>query len=102
MTSPRLPLAVLKNNPEQGFPTFKLLETQERDEGLSAVAGNLKHFGQQKFLGIKSHFLNCEQIIIKKKATGVNFSGYTEDMQMAVNTSFFKTLVVTSFSSQLL
>lgn len=33
VTSPRLPLAVLKNNPEQGFPTFKLLETQERDEG---------------------------------------------------------------------
>lgn len=41
----------------------------------------------QKFLGIKSHSLNCEQI--KKKATGVNFSGYTEDMQMAVNTFFF-------------
>lgn len=38
----------------------------------------------------------------KKKATGANFSGYTEDMQMAVNTFFFKTLVVTSFSSQLL
>lgn len=38
----------------------------------------------------------------KKKATGVNFSGYTEDMQMAVNTFFFQTLVVTSFSSQLL
>lgn len=53
------------------------------------MAGNLKHFVLQKFLGMKSHFFKMRKKINKKKAKGVNFSGYTEDMQMAVNTFFF-------------
>lgn len=42
-----------------------------------------------KVFGYQISFLELRTNNNKKKATGVNFSGYTEDMQMAVNTFFF-------------